>query len=264
MRNYKQLAARMGYVAAAVMLVATSAFADSRHRNETRGHGGNRNTTRHERSYTPSQSQRGNGSYHRSNPPSHNYNRSYSAPRAEGYRGGSRSYGYHGGSSHYSPYYGHGRISHVYPYHGGYRVFVAGVPLPFFVPFAYWDPFRFRVGLNINIGGYYNPAGYYDYYYGAYPPPPPPYYARGPYPAPAPAYSEAVLRGSVESVDYGNGTFVVRNEASGSFVTVDNRAQNGPQVQPGDYVEIQGDWLNGGSFHAVSLQLLNDGRDYRR
>ena len=137
------------------------------------------------------------------------------------------------------------------PYGGGFRVWIGGAPYPFFVPRAFWNPGRFRIGVSINLGGYYNPLGYYDYYDGGG------YYG-------APAYSQGVLRGTVESIDYRRGTFVLRNEASGSFVTIDNRGRGYRDVRPGDYVEVQGDWTRSGFFEAYDVALLDDGRDYRR
>jgi hypothetical protein len=97
----------------------------------------------------------------------------------------------------------------------------------------------------IRLGGYYNPLGYYDYYDGRYD-------GRG--------YSHGVLRGWVESVDYRRDTFVMRNEATGSFVTVLMR--RGRDVRPGDYVEVTGDWARSGLFDARYVDLLDYG--YRR
>jgi hypothetical protein len=162
-------------------------------------------------------------------------------------RGDSRSYGRsdRGRSSYRQPYYGSGRVSRVHPYNGGYRVYIVGSPYPFFIPSAYWRYDRFRVGLSIRLGGYYNPLGYYDYYDG---------YSdnRG--------YSEGTLRGVVESVDYRRDTFVVRNDASGSFVTVVMRDRRDDNVRAGDYVELYGDWTRSGVFQATDVDLLDDAR----
>jgi hypothetical protein len=142
---------------------------------------------------------------------------------------------------HRQPYYAHGRVSRYEPYRGGYRVWIVGAPYPFFVPEAYYRANRLRVGVSIRLGGYYNPLGYYDYYDGR-------------------AYSHGVLRGWVESVDYRRDTFVMRNEATGSFVTVLMR--RGRDVRPGDYVEVTGDWARSGLFDARYVDLLDYG--YRR
>ncbi len=91
--------------------------------------------------------------------------------------------------------------------------------------------------MNINIGGYYNPGGYYDYYDGR-------------------AIAAGYLRGVVESVDYRRDTFVLRNDASGSFVTVVMRNRR-HQVRPGDYVELDGTWSRSGVFQARNIEYLD-------
>lgn len=135
------------------------------------------------------------------------------------------------------PYYANGRVSRVQRHGEGYRVWVAGAPHPFFVPRSHYRRDRFRVGVVIRIGGYYNPRGYYDYYDGR---------------------SSGVLRGVVESVDYRRETFVVRNDATGSFVTVLLR-RGRFDVRPGDYVDLYGDWSRHGLFEARQIDYL----DYR-
>lgn len=296
MRLNRQLATRITVVAASLVLAASSAFADSRHQKETRARVERQHNTRQERSAPQAQSQRsyglqrvqtgearsyqrpssshtqnyehyqGNNSSYRGNNNSHRGNNNSYGGNNNGYRGNNNGYrggnGTYHGSSHgygYSPhqsYYHSGRISHYEPYHGGYRVYVAGAPFPFFVPFAYWDPFRFRIGITIGLGGYYNPGGYYDYYGYA---PPPPYYS-GPVAAPAApaAVSSGVLRGTVESVDYRALTFVLRNESTGTFVTVDNGGRENRDVRPGDYVEVSGNWDHD-YFIAYNIAYLNTG-----
>lgn len=238
MRGYKQLATRIAIVAASAALLTSSAFADSRHQNWTRGRAAKHERERHERTAPQPQS-----------------HRSYGFGHHDAYRGGDHGNRGHHNGYYYAPhasYYHSGRISHYEPWHGGYRVYVAGAPFPFFVPFAHWDPFRFRIGLTIGLGGYYNPAGYYDYY--GYAPPPPYYSGRVVAPAPAPA-SNAVIRGTVESVDYRALTFVLRNEQTGNYITVDNGGRENRDVRPGDYVEVQGTW-NGNYLTAYNVAYL--------
>jgi hypothetical protein len=131
-------------------------------------------------------------------------------------------------------------VSRVNPYRGGYRVWVGGAPYPFFIPSSYWHRDRFRVGLFINLGGYYNPLGYYDYYDDYYD---------------GRATSAGYLRGVVESVDHRGDTFVIRNEATGSFVTVVTRDRR-DQVRAGDYVELDGHWARSGVFQARRVEFL--------
>lgn len=199
---------------------------------------------------------RGNGSWDR-NRGSNDRNRG-TYDRNRGNNGGdwrngrsSRDSYNHGRYDNRQRYSHNGRVTRYNRYGGGYRVWIAGVPYPYYVPLAYWSPSRFRVGVSISLGGYYNSLGYYDYY--------DPYYDGGSY-YDSRVTSRADLRGVVESVDYRRDTFVVRNEASGSFVTVLLRDRNDRDVRPGDYVELSGDWTRSGVFQAYDLDVL----DYER
>ena len=210
---------------AVAALSGASVFADSRPANETRTRSGERQVIRRERATASSESRRGNDSRRERAIASSSRDRGYSSNRS------GRS------SSHRQPYYANGRISRVSPYRGGYHVWVGGARYPFFVPHRHYHRDRFRIGLMINLGGYYNPAGYYDYYDGR---------------------SRGALRGTVESVDYRRDTFVVRNDATGSFVTVISRDRRA-NIRPGDYVEVEGEWRRNGLFTAYDVDLL----DYR-
>lgn len=119
----------------------------------------------------------------------------------------------------------------MHRYGHGYRIWIDGAHYPFFIPSAYYHHDRFRVGLSIRLGGYYNTGGYYDYYDGA---------------------SAGTLIGVVESVDYRRGTFVIRNDATGSFVTVVMTGRSF-DVRPGDYVRLSGDWTRSGVFQAYDI-----------
>lgn len=158
----------------------------------------------------------------------------------------------HGRYDNRQRYSHNGRVTRYNRYGGGYRVWIAGVPYPYYIPLAYWSPNRFRIGVSISLGGYYNSLGYYDYYDG---------YDDGYYDNRG-VSSRGDLRGVVESVDYRRDTFVVRNEASGSFVTVLLRDRNDRDVRPGDYVELSGDWTRSGVFQAYDLDVLD--QDARR
>ena len=100
--------------------------------------------------------------------------------------------------------------------------------------------------MTIGLGGWYNPLGYYDYYdtyvYDRYD---------------SRAVSRGEIRGTVESIDERSDTFVIRNEATGSFVTVEVRGRERLRdLRPGDYVEISGDWVRSGIFRAYDIDLL--------
>src|SRR5688572_22274824 len=220
---------------AVVALFGASAFADSRPSRETSTRVEDRNVIRRESANVSSESRRGNDSYReRANVSSE------SRRGNDSYRERSSSNGRYRSNDHRQPYYVKGRISKVSKYRGGYRVWVGGARYPFYVPMSYWHRDRFRVGVAINIGGYYNPAGYYDYYNGA--------------------YSNGALRGVVESVDYRRDSFVIRNDATGSFVTVLSRDRR--SVRPGDYVEVEGTWARSGLFTAYDVDMLDYGRRY--
>jgi len=217
-------------------------------RNETRGRGTyNRDNTRNET--------RDRGTYNRDNTRNESRNRgTYNRgdrndSRNRGtYRGqtrDSRSYSRYG-SRYGSPFRYSGRVHRVYPYGGGYRVWLDGCNYPFFIPSAYYNRSRFRVGLYLNLGGFYNSRGYYDYYDD--------YYDNGYYDS---RTSRGNLRGVVESVDYRRETFVVRNDATGSFVTVVMRDRGRDPVRAGDYVELGGDWSRSGVFEAYRVDIVD-------
>ena len=236
MKINKQLTSRVAMAIAVAALSGASAFADSRPANETRTRSGERQVIRRERTAAATQSRRGDDSRRERSAVSSRSRERSSSSRSSRDRGYSNDRG-RSSSSHRQPYYANGRISRVNPYRGGYHVWVGGARYPFFVPHSYYNRNRFRIGLMINLGGYYNPAGYYDYYDGR---------------------SRGDLRGTVESVDYRRDTFVVRNDATGSFVTVISRDRR-QNLRPGDYVEVEGAWTRSGVFTAYDVDLL----DYR-
>ena len=215
----------MAVAVAAAALAGTSAFAESRPSRETRDRGGWRDSSRNRGETRRDDGRRGDVSRN---------NRDDSYRRDSSYRGQSR-----------QPYVTRGRVSRVTPYNGGYRVWVGNERYPFFVPSSRYHRDRFRIGVSIQLGGYYNPGGYYDYYDGPYD---------------GYSYSRGDLRGVVEDVDYRRGTFVVRNEATGSFVTVVLRDRGRDRVRAGDYVELAGDWSRSGVFQAYRLDGLDSAR----
>jgi hypothetical protein len=288
------------HFAAAAMLIGTSAFADSRHSDATNRNGGERhdrgNRTNVERRGTDQRSfqqpQRNetrnwnnnqNRSFDRNNnnrsfdnrnfdrnrsfDNNRNFdrNRSYdnnrNFDRNRGYqqnRGFDRNRGYAPSYGRGNAYYHDGRISRIERWNGGYRVYLGGALYPFFVPEARFRLFGWHVGLSVHLGGFYNPLGYYDYYDGV-----DPYYGNGYAYAPTVATSGA-LRGVVESVDYRRGSMVIRDDASGSFVTVMMQG-NDPRfdsLRTGDDVDLSGDWVRG-YFQAYRVDNVDDGY-YRR
>lgn len=259
-----KLAALFTGTAAILMLSGTSAFADSRHRAETRNDSQpaqqteRRDTAQFNReSRTPSQSnQRWDRSQSQAsvNQSNQRWDRSQTqASQSNAYRFDSRSnnQAYRGstnqayrGSYNQAPARNEsrsfsGRVNRVERYNGGFRVWVGGAQYPFFIGADRWSRFPLRVGLNVSLGGYWDPLGYYNVYnVGSY------------------AYSTGGdIRGVVESVDDRSGTAVLRDDVSGSFVTVLLRG-NDPRLgdlRTGDYVDLSGAWSRAGVFAAVNV-----------
>jgi hypothetical protein len=159
-----------------------------------------------------------------------------------------------------------GRVNRFTHERGGYRIWIDGGRYPVWIPEARISLFpHLRVGLSLRLGGYYDPLGYleaYDYYDGAGT------YGMGAYGAGtygigaygAGAYSSGVLRGVVETIDYRRGTLVLRDDASGNFVTAVIRDRRMESLRPGDFAEISGDWTRAGVFEALSLEDVRGGR----
>jgi hypothetical protein len=183
----------------------------------------------HERNGSYDRNERNRGGYDGNRNRGHESNRGYDRGSHRDHQRGRQ------------PYYAHGRVSRVHPYNGGYRVWIDGARHPFFVPHRHYHRDRFRIGLSIRLGGWYNDAGYYDYYDGR---------------------STGELYGVVESVDYRRNTFVVRNEATGNFVTVIARGREADRLRAGDVVEIWGEWSRRGYFEARDVDRVDS--YYRR
>jgi hypothetical protein len=281
MQKTKALTLQIAGTFALAMLVGTSAFAESRHLGGTRG-GSSRGSSGRGSSSRPSFSSgfgrsasrgpsfgrsapRGSSNYGRSTPyRGGNYGRS--APRGSSNYG--RSTPYRGGGNFYnngSRFYGRGRIERVVPYHGGYRVWLGGWGYPFYVPYSYWDPFRFRLGLFIGFNAFYDPLGYYNVYgwpgYGY----PPVYSGTSNYRDDNSydnSYDETVVRGTVESVDLHEGTVVLNDSQSRRTITAllpprDNRVD---EIRVGDYVEFSGGWTRRGQFDADRMDRIDPRR----
>jgi hypothetical protein len=165
----------------------------------------------------------------------------HSAPRSFG-----RSVPFHGSNFYNSGrhFYGRGRIDRIVPCHGGYRVWLGGWGYPFFVPYRYYNPYRFHLGLFIGFNAFYDPLGYYNVYDG------PPVYSSGAYDRYDDRYSNSVLRGIVESVDLSSGHVVINDDSSRRVVTalLPPRDRRVDEIRPGDYVEFSGTWVRGRGY----------------
>ncbi|HEX3109183.1 MAG TPA: hypothetical protein VHU41_08810 [Thermoanaerobaculia bacterium] len=238
--------------------------------NNNRSYDRNNNYNRNEnrsydrnRTYDRNRSFEGNRSYDRNR----GYeNRGYDRNRGYENRGYDRNRGYENRGydrNRGNAFYHDGRISRIEHWNGGYRVWFGGFGYPFFIPEARFRLFNWRVGLSIHLGGFWNPLGYYDYYDGV-----DPYYGTGyanvvPY-APGTVATSGYVRGVVESVDYRRGSMVIRDDASGSFVTIMMRGDDPrfDSLRNGDYVSLSGDWVRG-YFEAYRVDNVDDGY-YRR
>lgn len=231
MNSRKNLAASVAAALAVAALSGASAFADDRHSNATER---DRDRQTYERR-DDSRDNRG-GDWR-------NESRSGASARGGDYRGDSRndrSYNNNDARGR-SRMAVQGRVTRLTHERGGYRVFVDGGRYPVWIPEARFSLFPgLRVGVSINIGGYYDPyAGYveaYDYYGG-----------------PA-AYDSRLLRGYVEDIDYRRGVAYVRDDYSRRVVTVVLREYDLRRLRRGDFAELSGDWTRGGAFEAYRLE----------
>ena len=267
MNKSKKLAAVFSSTLLVATLFAASAFADTRHRDETKDQSKeqswrstkNATQTTRDLSTTPSQERHdGQRTFNSSTQSRDRYDRQQgfnstkSADRYDGQRNfnSAQSHGRYNAQASGSRYSYSGRVTRVESYHGGYRVWVGGAPYPFFFASSYWGHWPIRVGLNISLGGYYNP--YYGYYN---------VYNYGPYGSPYAYQTSGDIHGLVQAVDYRRGTAVIRDDVSGSFITVVMRG-NDPRLgsmRPGDYADLSGSWDRSGVFSAYNVADLRPG-----
>lgn len=283
MRINNNLAKQFAVIAAVTALCGTSAIAETRHHDETKGtnershversNRGERNResvqVEQQRSNNNTQLRSGNNnrSYDRNNDRNwnnnnrnndRNWNSNNNRSNDRNWNNNNRNNNNYNNRGHYdsyrgrTPYFHNGRIDRFERWNGGFRVYIGGAPYPFFVPEAYFRSHGFRVGLSIRLGGYYNPLGYYDYYDD-------PYYYGGGYSTPV---ASGDIRGVVQEVDFRRDTLVVRDDQSGEFITTVMRGRDRTfeTLRPGDVVLLRGDWIRG-TFEAYRADLL-DGRGY--
>jgi hypothetical protein len=157
---------------------------------------------------------------------------------------------------------GQGRIERIAPYRGGYRVWLGGWGYPFFVPFRFYNPFRFRLGWFVGFNAFYDSLGYYSVY--GWPPP----VNSGPYYRDDSDYradsahrdrdadDAGVVRGIVQTIDLHTGRVVINDEVSRQVVTaiLPPRDQRVDDIRPGDYVELSGGWNRHGELDADRME----------
>jgi hypothetical protein len=162
-------------------------------------------------------------------------------------------------------------VERIVPYRGGYHVYLGGWGYPFFVPYRFWDPFRFRIGLFVGFNAFYDPLGYYSVYgWPGYAPYPYPYaYPPAPSAYVAPRYdgydrNQSSVRGTVESIDLHSGIVIIIEDGSNRRTTalLPPRDRRVDDIRVGDYIELSGSWVRGRNyeFDADSLDRLDPGR----
>jgi hypothetical protein len=190
------------------------------------------------RSVTPRYESRGVRSPRFESRPSEAWRGGRGFDRGTAFRGGSF---YNSGSR----FFGRGRINRIVRYGGGYRVWLDDCGYPYFVPFSFFDPFRFRIGSFIGFNAFYDPLGFYSVY-----DLPPDGYApvdAGSYYRDDSSYRDGnanragTLHGIVESVDLQLGTVVLSDDTSHQVTALlPPRDRRVDDIRPGDYVEFSG------------------------
>ncbi len=272
MKKAKALSPQIAGALALSMLVATSAFAESRHHSGTKS-GGSHSSSGHSssghsfagrlfsgRSSSSHSSSSGRSFVGRLFSGRSSSSRSFerSAPRHESRRDSGRSFGSRGGSSHYGRstpfrgfnyynsgrhFFGQGCVERILPYRGGYHIWLGGWGYPFFIPHHFYNPFRFRIGLFIGLNAFYDPLGYYSVYDSA------PSYPRdgGVYRDSRDSRDHAGIRGRVESIDLQTGIVAVRDDSSRRVMTAlrPPRDRRVDDIRVGDTIELSGEWVRG-------------------
>ena len=239
-RNISKLAVQTLAVVAASIVVSSSAFADSRPRNETwRGEGRDRGE----------QSRRDDG------------------------RGDDRSVQRYRDNQRVTA---EGRVSALHQERDGYRVELERHGQSFWVPSSYVRGRQrgrdLRVGVVISIGGvfrngmvYVDALDWRDEAYGRYDDR---YdrndrYDRDGYDSRY-AYDPRQVRGTVERIDYRRDIVVIRDARTGRAVDVDLRRAVGRidsrDLKYGDFVVISGNWIRGTWFDAYRVESIRTRR----
>jgi hypothetical protein len=99
-----------------------------------------------------------------------------------------------------------------------------------------------RVGVSINLGGIFRGGSIYA--------------DAVSWPGQYGGYDQGLVRGVVDRVDYRTGTVWLRDDASGRLITADVNGRSLGALRPGEYVELSGQWINGGVFDVASIGIV--------
>lgn len=277
MKNTSKSATFLASASALALILATSAFADERPRNETwrdSDRAGDRRAEQRDDRHDQA-SRDANRDTYRNNDARNNNDRrqgeGYRAPQARDNRGSqsrTREAYRNGVARSDGRITMQGRINRYERDRGGYRVWFGGNPYSYWVPESYFHGRRISVGLDIRLGGifrnggvvvdvlgwpgdpYYNDPYYNDGYYNDG------YYGSG--------YDNGFVRGIVDRVDRRDSTIVLRDQASGRYVTVDMRGVDYRRsrldtndLRPGDRVTLAGSWVRGNIFAANRIDSVS-------
>jgi hypothetical protein len=102
-----------------------------------------------------------------------------------------------------------------------------------------------RSGVSINLGGIFR-GGAISVGVGTVPAP---YYGVA-------AYNTGFVRGVVDRVDYRSGRLWLRDDASGQEIAADVNGYSLGNLRSGDYVQLTGQWINGGVFDVTQIDNL--------
>ena len=70
------------------------------------------------------------------------------------------------------------------------------------------------------------------------------------------AYGNGFVNGVIARIDYRANTLVVRDQATGRLITAEMTAggrSSARNLQPGDYVQMTGQWIGGGVFDVARI-----------
>jgi hypothetical protein len=254
MKNPSKMTKKLAATGAFALILATSAFADSRPQDET-WRGNNRGSQQNDNRNSNRGNNRNNnqGNNNRGNDNRGNDNRN-SNNQGNNNNQGNRSY------RDNERVNAEGRITNISRERNGYRVQLDRGGDSYWVPQSHYrnGGRDLSVGLSVRLGGIFRGGminvDVVDYPNGGG-------YNNGGY------NQDGYLTGSVDRVDYRSGTLWLRDDRSGNVVSVDTRSLDRRNsrldtrdLRRGDRVSFVGSWLRNGLFAASGIDSINSGR----